>query len=97
MSAKDVLIGAREAIMTRGWCQGNYSDSIGAVCLLGALRCGSGGHPLAPVVTQGFQDAVSRILFKIDTDIDRWNDKKSRTKEEVLQLLDETIASINDG
>lgn len=84
---RDVLLGAAEVIAERGWCQGRYLDSSGAVCIEGSLRRAA----------QPSHDHLFEACLAVDRNVGRdivaWNDAPGRTAEEVIAKLREVAAS----
>lgn len=83
-----VLKRAGDIIRTRGWHQGSWTSSQGAVCALHAVRLATGGNEQAEA------DAVAVLLDRIRyefadraSSVPGWNDRRDRTQAEVLRLL----------
>lgn len=104
MSALEVLRKAREALVTRGWHQGDYGSDKArpdtcAVCAVGAIGVAITGSPFRwePGVPRAIWAIVS--LLKHATGYhgrlfgDGWNDVPGRTVEEVLAAFDQAIAT----
>jgi hypothetical protein len=79
----------------RGWCQRSIQTLRGEVCLLGALGyTESGGCRMTPAAL-----AVARQICPVHHEmvgpgmLSLWNDRLSRTKEQVLAVLDGAIAA----
>jgi hypothetical protein len=100
---KQVLLATRWIITNIGWCQGmawkdkkghiifgketilNGKATLGACCLSGAIG-------LVECEKTTMFGALNTIEKAIDqTHVTTWNDKKGRTKEQVLALLDKLI------
>lgn len=88
------------ALVEQGWCQGTEArDASGAVIdagdrnatawsLLGALQATTAGDPTTRIEDVG--DAVAALAELImDPSLANWNDAASRTKLEVLALLED--------
>ena len=102
MTSKDVLIGAKAALLDRGWYQGDYCqnfDGSGPVCLYGALRVGAGHCPLERIVNN---DAGYSLMVALEcinpfiggaATIAQYNDNPKRTLNQVLTVLDLAISS----
>lgn len=85
MATVDVLKGAR-ALIEQGWTQGldhDVVDGVDCYCLSGALA-----------QQKDWQDA-SELLHSLRPDFVDWNDRPDRTKEEVLELLDQAIELVS--
>jgi hypothetical protein len=103
---KDTLIAAHWILTHYGWCQGSYyidnkgqavwdaedvkPPSLGGCCLNGALDL---------VDTEGLKTRTDAeyLLTKVAKsknkyNIAEWNDNPKRTKEQVLDLLNQAIA-----
>jgi hypothetical protein len=79
----------------RGWCQRSIQTLHGEVCLLGALGyTESGGQPMT-LAALAVARQISPEGYKWMTCgwVARWNDDLSRTKEQVLAVLDGAIAA----
>ncbi len=76
-------------IIERGWCQGAYKRN-GCFCLSGALL---------EVDVKCFDleyDAVRKAL-RVDGYLSTWNDAPGRTKDDVLNLLDNGIRRLHES
>jgi hypothetical protein len=100
-TAKEVLIAARWIIKHVGWCQGTYAKDVegfsvdpmypdaACFCLSGVLDA---VETDADYRSQAWQVLNEHILNnELGLSIVSFNDKKGRTKEEVLSLLDNAI------
>lgn len=95
MSVKDILIKAKSILEENGWCQNRYNGSNGEVCLSEAIQR-AGGHqeygsfymPPDSEVLMAHRYISSNIL---EDSVYGWNDRKGRTKEEVMAALDKAI------
>lgn len=94
MTTRATLIAARDTLLTRGWCQGHYTNrATGEVCLAGALLTASesieaaldGWAALEAVLPSAWRAYTSLVPLTY------WNDAPDRTPEEVLNLLDQAI------
>lgn len=86
MKASDFLKGAAELLVTKGWCQGDYSDGAGRSCALGAMsfatRNARGRTPL-------WSELCDWLRLGAGTDcIPTWNDTPGRSAEEVIRAMD---------
>lgn len=92
--AKDLIEG--------GWIQGKKTDNQGSFCLLGAIDRVSGADYGWMQEIAAFNIRLMDSLWAnmtlnrtfgtcFDNIITSWNDDKSRTKEEVLRVLDIAI------
>lgn len=92
---KNLLIEAREYITNYGWRQGQYQDSDGLVCLEGSLSTNNIGE------RYNYGDMLAaKELLRVVTESENlamWNDKTKRTKQEVLEALDQAIYLANEG
>jgi len=81
---------AAEVIETRGWHRGSYIGQNGAVCMLGALHIAAFGNAVGCDLTNSleariaFNEAKESIGLK---SIPKWNDRKGRTKNQVIERL----------
>jgi hypothetical protein len=77
--ARRILLGAAEIIEQRGWCQGDFQDGNGRVCMLGAISISSVSSPMG--------EAGNAIVLLGLKSVTQWNDTPGRTKEEVVARL----------
>lgn len=86
------LITARARIERNGWCQGAYRDEYGRYCLMAALGYDEEDAPLAATRKSSRYRALLRVVTAIgNADPVVWNDRRKRTKQEVLDALDRAI------
>jgi hypothetical protein len=83
-----ILARAADIIRDRGWHQGDWTDSQGAVCALQAIRLAAGDD------TDAAADAAAVLLDRIRnqfgdhaSSVPGWNDRRERTEADVLYLL----------
>lgn len=98
MSVIETLSKARGLLETKGWVQGTYRDSNG-FCLVGAIQeVKDSFYPtgIYPHLLQSVLDTGYEIDYSIHDDVPLfdWNDEPNRTMEEVLELIDTTIARL---
>ena len=76
---------ASEILKERGWCQGEYENDKGNVCLARSISLGYN----SPI---GWLEVTGRLLRKIRiqrfSGLCEWNDVPGRTVEEVIELLE---------
>jgi hypothetical protein len=78
------LLAAAEYIEKHGWCQKRASNSLGQVCLFGALNR----------VTNNLSNSEYDRVYKVLNDQPiNWNDEPGRTKEEVVNALRKAATS----
>lgn len=97
MKTSQVLINAKELLISKGWIQdGNHKTSKG-YDLTGALSYGTpdnDAHVRTPfwdaleIVAELLQPGVEHASFFFISD---YNNKKGRKKEDILKLLDQAI------
>ncbi len=80
------------AVLHAAWQQSPRPEHAGPAidalwCTLYGISDASTGDPVGPVTAPPVRNARAR-------DLSRWNDEPQRTKEEVLRLLDQTVARI---
>lgn len=83
--AQRVLIGAAQLIRERGWIQGAWDNTSGAMCLWGAVRVASrryGGEDAELAALEVVRDRIGHGVS-----IAGWNDRRGRTVGEVLTVL----------
>jgi hypothetical protein len=95
MKSSVILRRAHDALVKHGWCQQNYVDTHGHICLVEALfhvvdrrqRWQRDGSPMA----------AYRVLSRVigNDHLALWNDEKERTLPEILAAL-EAAAVIAD-
>lgn len=82
VSARRILEEAAKVIETRGWCRRRYETADGRVCASMAMSVAMDALGADYVGEDG---ARRRMCREIDNDsIVHWNDKRGRTKDEVL-------------
>lgn len=91
MSTKDLIVEAKNLILTSGWTQGEYGDGEAGYCIMGALQHNATDYSSLKAA----RDAVKLTLRNSGriTDIVAWNDADHRTEAEVLNLLDEAASN----
>lgn len=103
MTAKDVLVSAKNLINIEGWIQYEPHNPYG-YCIVGALREVAGWEKCMRdenrynayvKASAAVSDAIKSIAEKT-TAIPDWNDSSSRTKQEVLDMFDKAV-QIADG
>lgn len=96
MNTLDVLIAAR-AEVEKGWCKKDLEDSVGNVCVVGAIErvtCGGRGkRNFAPGwSTLRFTQLWDHMAtFVPQSVVQAFNDDPSTTKADVLALFDRAI------
>lgn len=80
------LLDAAEYIRIHGWCQGRPSDSMGRVCVMGAL------HATKLFGMHTYAEAANRLAWHLRFPnygyVAGWNDNPDRTKEEVIAAME---------
>jgi len=80
-----LVLKVAEYIHEHGWCQGRFALPDGRVCLLGALiALYKGGEDEEEIMR--VQKLVQIEIGSIQ--IPKWNDRRGRTQEDVLKLLE---------
>jgi hypothetical protein len=103
-TVKETLIAARWILDNVGWCQGTlYKDKYGnhlsfantitvSACAIGAV------FAVDIDDTNNSHDKALDLLLEMQLDdsvnLAMWNDKKGRTKQEVLKLFDRAIEKV---
>ena len=81
---------AAELIRQDGWCQGISRKSTGERCLMDAIRGATGYNQNIALDYERYKDVRSRICEKLNVIYPtHWNDDPMRTKEEVVDLLED--------
>lgn len=92
-AAADILDRAADVIVERGWCQWQYEDAAGYVCVAGAIRCAAAGSPRSRHnADMNRAYAALRRHAGIDNP-PAWNDQPERVVDEVIAALRETAAA----
>lgn len=107
METIEVLRQAADVIRQRGWTQyQNLDPETGAVCVDGAVHAVLFGDPqhlagteCQPVLLELSQNlGEQQVVDPWDHDspmvVTKWQDMKGRTQDEVLELIDTTIARL---
>ena len=90
MTAHEILIAAKQELLTRGWCQGEYVNcATGEVCVLGAFQSAASAGPERIMAQTLFSQAIGVDAYDF---IPGWNDDPARTPVDVLQAFDRAIA-----
>ena len=94
MTTAEVLIRAKEELVTRGWCQGGYENrQTGEVCVAGAINLATtGAVENTHLGVFGFWRAFMRGTGYPTSGVPGWNDCPGRTPEQVLATFDAAIA-----
>lgn len=85
---------AAEVLRERGWCQDGICDQAGkAVCMMGALLVADGhdigaDNPIGKPISDLYVRTTGTIERRV-YNIPLWNDKKERTAQQVITLLEE--------
>lgn len=91
MNLKDTLVEAKNLILTGGWIRGDLGSEETGYCLFGALDAAS------DMEIEMFLDSTNVVKETLRgrgsvTHITAWNDAPHRTKQDVLDLLDEAAS-----
>jgi hypothetical protein len=70
------LLAAADLLRERGWCQNQFMDDDGRICLMSALS-------IVPASAR-----VIMMVHLVTNDATAWNDMEGRTKDDVLNLLE---------
>lgn len=97
ITAKELLIGAKQVIVIKGWCQGQYSIG-GKCCMIGAMNQVETGDPDRLTFSRASCDAY-RALNKVTgvLSVATFNDAPRRKLAEVLEAFDKAIAYTETG
>lgn len=104
-SNKVAIIREAKSLLEKcGWIQGKYGSKDIGFCAIGAIRSARNelfshktepdGTCLGCVMEQNDNDVIREISVPLDWDLAEWNDKRGRTKEEVIAKFDEYIVSL---
>lgn len=93
---REVTSGLRRAVATiqvHGWCQGYPRGPEGEYCLIAAVVHGIDWRPGDAAYEKTYQTCKRLLMRVIETEegsatpLQMWNDKKGRTIQEVITLL----------
>jgi hypothetical protein len=70
------LLAAADLLREHGWCQSQFMDDEGRICLMSALS-------LVPASTRAII-----MVHQATEGVTQWNDISGRTKDDVLDLLE---------
>lgn len=79
---QQILLDAAQYIRVHGWCQGYLKDGTGGVCVLGAITTVHKDPYLMGA-------SIEKLEAYIHSWPAKWNDVPGRTKEQVIQALEE--------
>lgn len=82
---RDMLEGAIRRLEEKGWCKGNFRDGRGRYCILGALL--AEGTPSEAIIVENRLQRFVRGAPRAVRPLSWWNDRDSRTKKQVINLL----------
>ena len=80
---RQALLDAANIIRERGWCQRTVETKDGRVCIMGAFR-----HLHGHIPHNILDVAKDTFASHLGMPIALWNDKRTTTKELVLQTLE---------
>lgn len=102
MNEVDIIKGAREILSDpRHWCKGGYTDGKECYCILGAMSMAAHGNPYAFGVE--YQTTLARAAEMVaqHTPFDpsaytaaTFNDDPITTHQDILNILDKTLADL---
>lgn len=94
MNTSEILIRAKQELITRGWCQGMYRSPQQEVCSIGAIiaaSCAASSDDYGTTFVVSAEIVLHRALGGGPRSIMSWNDDPARTPEEVLAAFDAAI------
>lgn len=100
MTEREILRRAKEVLLERGLGKGVFqNEETGAVCVRGAVGLATkGGDPVLGECTPVGVAAISHLKNTLNVGtkcaLSNWNDAEGRTLEEVIDLIDQAIASL---
>jgi hypothetical protein len=74
-----LLLKSAEMIEDRGWCQGNFEDKQGRMCLMGALKAAAPGMEA--------MGAYIRLRDYLGGSVMSWNDGTCQSQDEAVAKL----------
>lgn len=88
---------AKALLETEGWCKGSYKDADGRRCIRQAIIDASGVNCL-DIGAALYEQMNGRVWSLTHDEVTEWNDDRSRTLDDVYNLLDAAadIADIAD-
>ena len=92
---QQILLDAANLLEERGWCQDEFQNKQGQMCMLGAMRVALWDKVIYPAhPAYGLAcDATGMNGMKIA----EWNDTPGRTQQEVISKLREAAQRIGDN
>ena len=91
MTPAEVLTEAASRIREKGWCQFGYHSPRGGMCMMGAVYQVLGEQNEGIFYDEETVGILrSRLAHIPDANLEAWNDRVERTKEDVLALLEGT-------
>lgn len=67
MNTSEIYRKAADVIRERGWCQGQYEDRKGRVCIATAIHYASGGRPIGATAHRPPQMDRATVINATDT------------------------------
>ena len=86
MRASEVLRKAGDVLRERGWCQGDFGDAAGRVCVYGCIGVAINGVPEDQEGSRPYSHYLEAAVDSIWAEI--WNDKTGRTEDDARVALD---------
>jgi hypothetical protein len=95
LTTTEALVAARALLVSSGWIRGTFKRNEG-YCLTGAISYSVVGLDREPfwAATRAIRAFLPGHDAEDARGIHSWNDRGSRTKEEVLAVIDQAIASL---
>lgn len=97
MNVSEVLDRAADVLEEDGWCQYSMHDELGRYCALGAIKAVTpdpDAFAERGYATRALRDYLSPTRpFQIS----KWNDNPDRTKEEVIDALQQAARLVRAG
>lgn len=83
-----VFLDAIKVLEERGWCQGDYQDEKGRVCLVGAVGLVVSDRPAAPALDERYYPLHKTLQRVIGSRlVSAWNDDPLTTYEDAVLCL----------
>ena len=90
-TVRQVLVAARAALVEHGWCQRTLLAKDGRMCVDGAIRFAVSGDAIHKYGSDLHRWAANRLCLVIEDEVTTWNDRRRRTKRQVLAAFDKAI------
>ena len=91
MKSSELLRKAIQIIEERGWCQKEYENNSGQVCMIGAIHI---AYDADKMLFHTYDSALTAVYGVCWAHPISFNDAESTTKEQVIEVLNQAIANL---